>query len=329
LSNAEHRKIASKYFYDASGSVLYTLITQLKEYYLFMQEFKLLQQRSNDIKSTIIHHSDFHARLSSTIHLIEFGCGDGGKIRTLLAPWIQSMNDVPFLYHPVDISQHAIDSLVQLLKNVFGEEIIERHINPVCSTFDDMCKRLQIDFGGIRVVMIMGSTIGNFSSFGPTNIKYGNDAPVMQLLGSIRQNLQVGDWFVCAFDMCKDIGTIIRAYDDPKGVTAAFNLNLLARLNRELNFNFDIVNYRHYATYNPLYRQMESWFISMKHQIVTDQHGFTMELQPYDAIQTELSTKYTYEDIQILMEKNSMRIIECYWTEDEHLPYTLCMAQMV
>lgn len=326
LKNSNHRKIPSEYLYDTYGSTIYSLITQLNEYYLYRQEFQLLEQRSNDIKSTIVKHSN---RSSSTIHLIELGCGDGGKIQTLLKPWIQSKNDIPFQYHPVDISQCAIDSLVQLLEKAFGKDIIQHYISPVCSTFDEMYKRLQIDFEGIRVVMLMGSTIGNFSSFGPTNIKNGHDAPVMKLLSSIRQNLQVGDWFVCAFDMCKNIKTLIQAYDDTKGVTAAFNYNLLARLNRELNFNFDINNYRHHVTYNPLKREMESWLLSLKSQIITDNQGFTMELQAYDAIQTELSAKYIYEDIQALMEKNSMRIIECVSTDDEQLPYTICLAQMV
>lgn len=329
LRNPDYRQIASEYFYDAYGSTLYSLITQLNEYYPFMQEFKLLKQRSSDIRSTIINHSKRHDSSLSTIHLIELGCGDGGKIQALLKPWIQSRDDVPFLYHPVDISKCAVDSLTQLLEKTFGKTIVQQYINPVCSTFDDMYERLQIDFKGIRVVMLMGSTIGNFSSFGPTNIKNGDDAPVMKLLSSIRQNLQAGDWFVCAFDMCKSIETLIQAYNDIKGVTAAFNYNLLARLNRELNFNFDVVNYRHYATYNPLKREVQSWLISLKTQKVTDHQRFTMELQPYDAIQTELSTKYTYEDIQALMKKNSMRIIECFSTDDEQLPYTICMAQMV
>jgi len=328
LTNTDHRRISSEYLYDTYGSMIYSLITQLKEYYLFKQEFELLKRRSNDIKSTIVNHSKCCNGSLSTIHLIELGCGDGGKIETLLKPWIETRNDTPFVYHPVDISKCAIDLLVQLLEKSFGKDIIQQHVSPVCSTFDEIYKRFQIDFQGIRVVMLMGSTIGNFSSFSSTNIKYGNDAPVMKLLSSIRQNLQVGDWFVCAFDMCKNPQTLIRAYDDSKGVTAAFNYNLLARLNRELNFNFDINNYRHHVTYNPFKREMESWFISLNSQTITDHQGFNLKLQPYDAIQTELSAKYIYEDIQVLMEKNSMRIIDCFWTEDEKLPYAICMAQM-
>ena len=329
LSNTDHRRITSEYLYDTYGSMIFSLITQMKEYYLFKQEFELLKRKSNDIKSTIVKHSKYSKDLSSTIHLIELGCGDGGKIQTFLKPWIQTRNDIPFVYHPVDISKCAIDLLVQLLGQTFGKEIIQEHVNPICSTFDEMYKRLQIDFQGIRVVMLMGSTIGNFSSFDSANVKYGNDAPAMKLLSSIRQNLQIGDWLVCSFDMCKNLKTLIRAYDDSKGITAGFNYNLLARLNRELNFNFDINNYRHHVTYNPLKREMESWLISLKSQTVTDHQEFNLKLQSYDAIQIELSTKYIYEDIQALMEKNSMHIIDCFWTEDEQLPYAICIAQMV
>ncbi|UJR38391.1 hypothetical protein I4U23_031060 [Adineta vaga] len=329
FSDKAHRRIASKYFYDAQGSILYTQITLLKEYYLFDQELRLLQQQVNDIKSMIIRHSDFSSRTSSSIHFIELGCGDGKKVETWLTPWVNSTDEISMVYHPVDISQHAIDSLTQLLMQKMGEKFIQKHVKPICSTFDEMYAKLRTDAMGIKVVMLMGSTVGNFSSYGPSDIKYGDDAPVVQLIRSIRQNLQVGDWFICAFDICKDTRTMIRAYNDSKGVTAAFNYNLLLRLNRELNFDFDLCNYQHYPMYNPLRRQMESWLISTKQQTVTDQHGFVMELEAYDAIQTELSTKYTYDDIHLLMKKNSLDIVKFYNTDDDRFPYILCLTQAV
>ncbi|CAF1222496.1 unnamed protein product [Rotaria sordida] len=329
LSNTEHRKISSKYFYDAQGSAIYTKITQLDEYYPFRQELKLLCQKANDIKSTIIHHSNFQNHSSSTIHFIELGCGDGKKVEAWLTPWINSTDNISIEYHPVDISQHAIDSLVQLLKQTFNENIIEQYVKPLCSTFENMYEKINTNIMGIKVVILMGSTIGNFSSYDEKNVKYGEDAPVIQLLRSIRQNLNVGDWFICAFDMCKDTTTMIRAYSDSKGVTTAFNMNLLSRLNRELNFNFNLNNYQHYALYNPLRRQMESWLICLNHETITDHQGFTMQLQPYNAIQTELSTKYTREDIELLMKKNSMKIIEFFNSDDHRFPYCLCLAQII
>ncbi|CAF1453446.1 unnamed protein product [Adineta ricciae] len=327
LSNKDHHRISSKYFYDAQGSALYTQITQSEEYYLFNQELQLLRQQMDDIKSTILHHCDSSSRTSPSIHFIELGCGDGAKVEAWLTPWLAS-SEISTVYHPVDISQHAIDSLIQLSKNKMGEKTVEEHIKPICSTFDDMYTKLETNAMDIKAVMLMGSTIGNFASYGPSHTKYGDDAPVMQFIRSIRRNLQIGDWFICAFDMCKDTNTMIRAYSDSKGITAAFNYNLLLRLNRELNFNFDLVNYQHYPVYNPLYRQMESWLLSTKQQTVTDQRGFVMELQPYDAIQTELSTKYTYEDIHLLMELNSLHIVKLYNTDDDRFPYVLCLSQL-
>ncbi|CAF3847898.1 unnamed protein product [Rotaria sordida] len=321
-------------------SAIYTQITQLDEYYPSAQELKLLYQRVNDIKSTIIYHSNFENYSSSTIHFIELGCGGGKKVEAWLTPWINSIDDISIVYHPVDISivyhpvdisivyhpvdisivyhpvdisQHAIDSLIQLLKKTFNENIIEQHIKPVCSTFENMYTKINTDIMGIQVVMLMGCIIGNFSSYDQKNIKYSEDAPVMQLLRLIRQNLRIGDWFICTFDLYKNTTTMIRAYNDSKGVTAAFSINLLARLNRELNFNFNLNNYQHYGLFNQLYRQIKS---------------FTMNLQPYDAIQTELSAKYT-QDIELLMKNNSMRIIECFITDDHQFPYCLCMVQMI
>ncbi|CAF4276394.1 unnamed protein product, partial [Rotaria sordida] len=153
-------------------------------YYPYAQELKLLYQRVNDIKSTIIYHSNFENYSSSTIHFIELGCGDGKKVEVLLTPWINSIDD---------ISQHAIDSLIQLLKKTFNENIIEQHIKPVCSTCENMYTKINTDIMGIQVVMLMDCTIGNFSSYDQKNIKYSEDAPVMQLLRLIRQNLRIGD----------------------------------------------------------------------------------------------------------------------------------------
>jgi uncharacterized SAM-dependent methyltransferase len=236
---------------------------------------------------------------------------------------------VSVVYHPVDISEHAIDSLIQRLKQTMGEIIIEKHVKPVCSTFEQMYTQLDRNFMEIQVVMLLGSTVGNFSSYDDNNVKYGDDSPVMKFFHSIRSNLKVGDWFVCGFDLCKHTKTMIEAYSDSKGITAAFNYNLLFRLNRELNFNFKIANYQHYAMFNPSFRRMESWLISTQKQTVDDQHGFIMQLEPYEAIQTEVSTKYTQEDIQLLMKKNSFKIIKFYQTTDQHFPYALCMAQAI
>ena len=326
LGNAQHRTIPSQYFYDAHGSAIYEQITQLDEYYLFNQELKLLQNHANDMKNTILRTC---SSTPSDVHFIELGCGDGSKVETWLLPWIHSNERFSVIYHPVDISQHAIDALIQRLQQTMGHTIIEQYVQPICSSFEQMYARLDENLPGIRVLMLLGSTIGNFSSFDSNNIKYGDDAPVMKFFRSVRSHLKVGDWFVVGFDLCKDTKSMIAAYSDNKGITAAFNCNLLRRLNRELNFNFTITNYQHYATFNPLRRRMESWLISTKHQMVSDQHGFTMHLEPFEAIQTELSTKYTFDDIQLLMQKNSFKIVQYYQTNEYHFPYALCMAQVI
>ena len=329
LSNVNHRMIPSQYFYDAHGSTIYEQITQLKEYYLFNQELKLLQQRALDIRATILQHSNLSPNCSSNIHIIELGCGDGSKVETWLSPWLKSSDNVSMIYRPVDISQHAIDSLVQRLKETFGQAVVDKNVKPICSNFEQMYSKLDMNSMGVKVVMLLGSTIGNFSSFDENKVKYSDDSPMMKFVRSVRSNLKVGDWFLCGFDLCKNVMTMVKAYSDSKGVTAAFNINLLRRLNRELNFNFQETNYEHYALFNPLLRRMESWLISTKQQTVTDQHGFTMNLEPFEAIQTEISTKYTDDDIQLLMTKNSLRIIQCYKIDEHHLPYALCMAQAI
>ena len=122
---------------------------------------------------------------------------------------------------------------------------------------------------------------------------------------------------------------MVKAYSDRKGVTKAFNLNLLHRLNRELNFNFDVDQYQHYAVFNPLLRRMESWLISQKRQTIRDDRGFTMTLEPFEAIQTEVSTKYTREDIEQLMTKNSLKVVELYLIDRHSLPYALCLSQAI
>ena len=330
LNNVKHRMISSQYFYDAHGSALYEQITQLTDYYLFNQELKLLKEKANDIRKTILDHSNLCRTCPSTIRIIELGCGDGSKVETWLSPWIKSKDSISVLYQPLDISQHAIDSLVERLKRTLGDEVVEKTVRPICAPFEEMYDYLnQANDNGVKVMMLLGSTIGNFSSFNEKKVKYADDAPAMKFVRSVRSNLQIGDWFICGFDLCKNIPTMVKAYSDSKGVTKAFNLNLFHRLNRELNFNFDVEQYQHYALFNPLLRRMESWLVSKKRQTIHDDQGFSLTLEPFEAIQTEISTKYTQDDIEQIMKKNSLKIVELYLIDRHSLPYALCLSQAV
>lgn len=325
LTSGPYRSISCHYLYDAHGSAIYERITQLEEYYLYNQELKLLENQAVEIYRTVLENSP----RNGTLRLIELGCGDGSKTEKLLLPWIRSKENISFIYHPVDISQHAIDVLVNRLKRTFGEKLIEQFVQPICSTFEETYSKLSIEPHDTKIVALLGSTIGNFSLIDENQVKFGENSHMMKFMRSIRSTLRNGDWFFCGMDLCKNLKTMIDAYSDSKGVTAAFNYNLLRRLNRELNFDFELKNFQHHALYNPVLHRMESWLISTKKQTVTDNKGFSMVLKPYEPILTEVSIKFTEEDISQLMTLNCLKIVKCFHVDYHHLPYCFCVAQAV
>jgi dimethylhistidine N-methyltransferase len=258
-----HKALPPKYFYDAVGSRLFARICRLPEYYLTRAELALTRR----------HIAAIARFAGSGCQLVEYGSGEGLKSRLL----IRALR--PAAYVPVDISQEALEASVRRLSREFpGLEI-----HPVQGDFS---RPLEIPLlKKARVVYFPGSTIGNLTP--------AEAHAFLSMSRGIAAKMLVG------VDLKKDPARLHAAYNDAAGVTAAFNLNLLARINRELGADFDLRRWRHYALYNPALGRIEMHLVSMKTQKVT-LGGHRFSFAAGETLHTENSYKYAPEEFAAL-----------------------------
>lgn len=272
LSESQKR-ISSKYLYDKAGSQLFRQIMDIHEYYPTDCEFEIF----NTHKQAFADMQD-----EDPFNLIELGAGDGRKTFVLLEHFLA--NKLDFEYHPIDISESAMKELTLAAKKKFpglqGQGIVSEYFNGI-KWLTQMNKRRNL-------VLFLGSNIGNF-----------NRASARVFLHNLWNSLNDGDCLLIGFDLKKEIDILLKAYNDPEGITAKFNLNLLVRINRELNADFNLNDFRHYATYDVLSGAMESYLVSLKRQTVfIGAINKSFEFEPWEPIHTEYSYKYLKTDIE-------------------------------
>ncbi|MEQ6119239.1 L-histidine N(alpha)-methyltransferase [Reichenbachiella sp. MALMAid0571] len=276
--SAEPKTLSSKYFYDKKGDELFQQIMDLEEYYLTKAEYEIFKT----YKSKIL---DIFTSGTKEFRLIEFGAGDGYKTKVLLEHFIES--ETTFEYKPIDISQNAIDKL----KTDLNGNIPKLNITAEQGDYFQVLKRLPKINHKKNVILFLGSNIGNFTL-----------PEVESFLIAIRNKIFKNDLLFLGLDLKKNPDKILRAYNDSDGVTRDFNLNLLSRINRELNANFDIDTFEHYAAYNPVNGECISTLISTKQQEVTvDNQKFFFE--QWEPIHTEISRKFSLKQIEKLAAK--------------------------
>jgi len=264
------RSIPSHYFYDARGSRLFQWITNLPDYYLTSAERRIFAAHGRAMVAPL---------LGAPCTVVDLGAGDGHKTRFLLQ---YLRGGVPKLtYAPVDVSRSALDEAGGRVRS----ELPGVKIRPVAASYGEALRRLRLPRGERKLVLFLGSSIGNLEH-----------AEASSFLREMRRALAPGDHVIVGFDLVKPLELLFRAYDDPQGVTRAFNLNLLARLNRELAANFDLDAFRHVATWDPLRPAMESWLVAERAQ-VAQVAGHSVRIDAGERIQTEISCKYTQEQI--------------------------------
>ena len=266
------KHLSSRFIYDAVGSQLFEKITDLDEYYPTRCEFEILREQGPDIL----------ARLGDRpFNLIDLGAGDGRKTTVLLEQAIARGLDVR--YTPIDISEDAMAGLVAKM----GERFPTLCIQGIVSEYGDGVRWIGQQTERQNLVLFLGSNIGNFD-------KSGSRAFLRRLWSA----LNPGDHVLVGFDLKKDIELLLAAYNDREGVTAAFNKNLLGRINRELGGDFDLDQFRHYATYDVFSGAMESYLVSLAPQTVRIS-GIHAEFQfdAWEPIHTEYSYKYLDSDI--------------------------------
>ena len=268
------KQLQSKYLYDALGSSLFEAICRLPWYRITRAESRLLAAHSHDIVDAL------HEERGSTV--VELGCGSGEKL-LLLAEALQSRGHSARV-HLIDISSQALEQTEQRLNGL-------RHFSVVGhqSTYEEGLRRAVAARDGQKplLVLLLGSNIGNF------------DTPAAgAFLDRIHDALAPGDLLLLGADLVKDELELLDAYDDPLGVTAAFNLNLLVRINRELGGNFDLAAFAHRAVWEPEQQRIEMRLVSLEdQQVQIPASGLAVSFKRGEWIWTESSYKYTLDQI--------------------------------
>ncbi|MBC7900144.1 MAG: L-histidine N(alpha)-methyltransferase [Saprospiraceae bacterium] len=264
------KSISSKYFYDDEGSRLFMEIMKLPEYYLTKSEFEIFSEHTAEI-------FDAFTSDASEFDLIELGAGDGTKTAVLIDHFLK--RNVDFTYTPIDISKEACDALSTKFKARFPELKIETQNGD----YFQILESLKIKSSRRKILLFLGSNIGNF-----------NREQAVDFFKQLRQVMHDNDLLFVGFDLQKDPHVILNAYDDAQGVTAAFNLNLLNRINRELGANFDLSKFSYYAMYRPVECAARSFLISREKQTVSiEALDRSFDFDQWEAIFMEISQKYS------------------------------------
>jgi L-histidine Nalpha-methyltransferase len=290
LTKPGQRELPSKYLYDEVGSALFETICVLPEYGLTRADSRLLEK----------HAREMVTRLPLPIRVAELGSGSGKKTRWILEALSRRQRTY---YYPIEISPSALAAcekeLGQIdLVSVVGHE--QPYLEGLRSVAEGRDKEDHL------LVLFLGSTIGNFD-------REAGDA----FLREVREILRSGDALLLGTDLEKSVELQLLAYDDPAGVTAAFNLNLLSRMNRELGGDFDLSRFRHEARWNYRERRIEMHLRSTRRQTVhVRAAGLRLMLEEDETIWTESSHKYTAQEIPEIAARTGFRC-EGQWIDKE------------
>jgi L-histidine Nalpha-methyltransferase len=280
-------------FYDEAGSRLFEAITHLPEYYLTSREHSIFSQHAAEIIAAA------SGLTSEPLSVVELGAGSASKTLVLLRALVASQGRA--IYMPVDVSESALQ---WASKNVRAA-LPTVEVQPICSEITRE-KPLDLPIEGRRLALYIGSSIGNFDL---------DDA--VELLQWLRSQLQPADALLLGTDMVKGGAPMLAAYNDKAGVTAAFNKNILARLNRELGANFALDAFEHRAVWNAAARRMEMHLDSKRNQTVRIQsldRSFTFKRG--ESIHTENSYKFTPELVEDLLVKSGFELERSWYDAD-------------
>jgi L-histidine N-alpha-methyltransferase len=293
LTLTEQKELPSKYLYDNVGSALFEVISHLPEYGLTRADERLLRRHADEIVD----------RVAGPVAVAELGSGSGKKTRWLLEAFCRRQRTS---YYPVEISRSALVMCERELRDIDAISIVGFEREYLDGLLEVAAYRKS---GQHLFVLFLGSTIGNFDR--PAGAKF---------LAEVRRILEPGDSLLLGTDLEKPTAQLLAAYDDELGVTAAFNLNLLARVNRELGADFDLREFAHQAKINHEARSVEMHLRSKRRQIVSIPSAeVVVEFREGETIWTESSHKYSADEI-IEMACNSGFRCETQWI-DEQWPF--------
>jgi dimethylhistidine N-methyltransferase len=287
------KRIAPKFFYDVEGSRLFDAICALPEYYPTRTEIGILRR----------HGAEMAGQLGRDALLVELGSGSSVKIRVLL----EALR--PAVYMPVDISRAHLLQSANALAAVFPD----LQVHAVCADYSVPFALPVNDHAHARAAFFPGSSVGNFEP-----------ADAERFLRRVGELLGPGGRLLIGVDLLKDVQVLEAAYNDADGVTAAFNINLLARINRELDADFNLARFRHFAFFNADESRIEMHLISNLEQSVRVA-GRTFEFREGESIHTECSYKYSVDGFQALARRAGFEP-EQVWTDARPLFSVHCLA---
>ena len=266
--NASPKFLHSKYFYDKKGDELFQQIMHNEDYYLTRCELEIFQQQSGIL-------AEFFKKKLGTFDVWELGAGDATKSRYLLKALLDQQVD--FTYFPVDISAN----IIELLQQKLPPELPGLKLHGMQGEYLAMLDESKVQSTKPKLVLFLGSNIGNIPL-----------SETGAFLSSIRNRLNVHDILMLGLDLKKNPHTVRRAYNDGEGITSRFNLNLLERINRELEADFIIENFQHYPSYDPISGTCKSFLVSLADQQVKI-GADTFQFEKNECVLTEVSQKYS------------------------------------
>lgn len=283
----KQKSIPCRFLYDRRGSELFEEITDLPEYYQTRAEIEILKTNASDI---VVNVADGAA-------LVEFGSGSSRKTELI----IEALAELR-LYIPIDVSTSALDGARERLSRTFPTLTV----SPIVADFSQPVRYPAAVSSVPKFGFFPGSTIGNLAP-----------AEAIHLLRVLKSSLSEHSRLIVGVDLKKDIGKLVRAYNDAAGVTAEFNLNLLQRINREIEHSINITTFRHQAIYDPIHGRIEMHLFSLVDQDIKIL-GRSFPMRQGESIHTENSYKYTVDEFRQLAAKSGWEAVQT-WTDSQHL----------
>jgi len=289
LTKHGQKELPSKYLYDPLGTALFETITLLPEYGLTRADDRVLRRCAPQVA----------AAFDAEVDIAEFGSGTGQKSRIIIEAVAALQESVDF--YPIDVSAAALDACARELDGV-------ARVSGLRATYLDGLRTIAEGRtnGNALLLLFLGSTIGNFER-----------ACARDFLVQVRAHLRAGDAMLIGADLVKPAAQLVAAYDDPTGVTACFNRNLLGRINRELDGGFDLRAFEHEARYNAVERRIEMHLRSaIQQEVSIGVPGFTVSFDAGETIWTESSHKFELAELDSMARAAGFHVYNT-WTDDE------------
>ena len=289
--------ISPKFFYDKKGSELFERICSLDEYYPTRTEISILKTL----------HDELPPFIDDSFRIVELGSGSSIKTRLILDIFDKIFDKIE--YFPIDISEILTESSEILLKDYENLSI-----TGIVDSYEGGLEFIENFDNKKNLILFLGSSFGNFSP-----------AEGKKFLEKINSTMKHGDLFLIGLDLVKRKSILEKAYDDSEGITAKFNLNVLSRINDELDADFDLTNFRHYAVYNEKEQRIEMYLKSLvKQSVIISKLNLAIQLQKNELIHTEFSYKYQLDQIKELLRTSGFDIRNI-WIDQNNL-FALTLA---